>query len=602
MPDVLALTSPPRRGPACRSRATPRSAPAGPRSVRRSPPAGRRTGAAHPGAGSGPPWGRSLLPGGHPRPAGAAEEQRLRVAGEQEHGVREEDEEDDGIPAMGLWRLAADEVGPAHARDAVVFLVLFPYAVFLFAGYSEALFLGCTCWAWVAARQQRWAVGAVLAAGAAATRVLGIPLAVALAVEYGVSRWRAGHRTPGWRSLWLVLPAVPVLIFVGYLHARTGHWDTYARAMAGGWHRTLAAPWTGIRANWRFGSDPGQPSAYLWFWRAELAAVAVGVAPTAVLARGRRWGEASYVAGSTLLMSCSSYLASGVRAVLVWFPLYLALARATRRYPQIRWVYCWVCAGAAGLHRTSAEPAVDRGLYLCPDVGRYGVHRVRLRRLLPSDRRLAHRRIGANRTAAGRLGDGAVDPRPRRPGPGGCRAPQRRGQPVHVDQVHPAVVRRRRARLDRDRRGQLRQRRGGELDRALQGRMHQAGRALARRRRPRTRHAQLGALVQPEPAPQQPAERPTHRVRDRVLPSDQRPTAAAAGRTQPPLISGRFSVQWPVLVTPIPAVKSRYSRPWMSVSTAPRPVATGTAVACLRIGDSVAGIEAPLPRACDGAA
>jgi hypothetical protein len=249
-----------------------------------------------------------------------------------------------GAGAMGLWRLAADEVGPAHARDAVVFLVLFPYAVFLFAGYSEALFLGCTCWAWVAARQQRWAVAAVLAAGAAATRVLGIPFAVALAVEYGVSRWRAGHRTPGWRSLWLVLPAVPVLIFVGYLHARTGHWDTYARAMAGGWHRTLAAPWTGIRANWRFGSDPGQPSAYLWFWRAELAAVAVGVALTAVLARGRRWGEASYVAGSTLLMSCSSYLASGVRAVLVWFPLYLALARATRRHPQIRWAYCWVCA------------------------------------------------------------------------------------------------------------------------------------------------------------------------------------------------------------------------------------------------------------------
>ena len=245
---------------------------------------------------------------------------------------------------MGLWRLAADEVGPAHARDAVVFLVLFPYAVFLFAGYSEALFLGCTCWAWVAARQQRWAVAAVLAAGAAATRVLGIPFAVALAVEYGVSRWRAGHRTPGWRSLWLVLLALPVLAFVGYLHARTGHWDTYARAMAGGWHRTLAAPWTGIRANWRFGSDPGQPSAYLWFWRAELAAVAVGVALTAVLARGRRWGEASYVAGSTLLMSCSSYLASGVRAVLVWFPLYLALARATRRHPQIRWVYCWVCA------------------------------------------------------------------------------------------------------------------------------------------------------------------------------------------------------------------------------------------------------------------
>jgi hypothetical protein len=55
----VALTSPPRRGPAGRSRAAPRSAPAGPRSARRSPPAGgRRTGAAHPGAGSGPALGK----------------------------------------------------------------------------------------------------------------------------------------------------------------------------------------------------------------------------------------------------------------------------------------------------------------------------------------------------------------------------------------------------------------------------------------------------------------------------------------------------------------------------------------------------------------
>ena len=74
MPDVLALTSPPRRGPACRSRAAPRSAPAGPRFARRSPPAGRRTGAAPPGAGSGPPWGRSPAgcPGWPDAPAGRA--------------------------------------------------------------------------------------------------------------------------------------------------------------------------------------------------------------------------------------------------------------------------------------------------------------------------------------------------------------------------------------------------------------------------------------------------------------------------------------------------------------------------------------------------
>ena len=39
-------------------------------------------------------------------------------------------------------------------------------------------------------------------------------------------------------------------------------------------------------------------------------------------------------------MACSSYWASGVRAVLVWFPLYLLLARR----PGVLAPYLWLCA------------------------------------------------------------------------------------------------------------------------------------------------------------------------------------------------------------------------------------------------------------------
>ena len=67
-----------------------------------------------------------------------------------------------------------------------------------------------------------------------------------------------------------------------------------------------------------------------------------------------------------------------------------------------------------GLHRRRAEPAVGRRLHLRADLVGDGVHRVRHRRVLPPDRRLAHRGIDADRAAAGRPGDGAVDPRPRR--------------------------------------------------------------------------------------------------------------------------------------------------------------------------------------------
>ena len=69
--------------------------------------------------------------------------------------------------------------------------------------------------------------------------------------------------------------------------------------------------------------------------------------------------------------------------------------------------------GAAGLHRQRAEPAVGGRLHLRADLVRDGVHRVRHRRVLPPHRGMAHRGVHADLTAAGRPGDGVVDPRTR---------------------------------------------------------------------------------------------------------------------------------------------------------------------------------------------
>lgn len=236
-----------------------------------------------------------------------------------------------------LWWLGASEGGPEVGRLAVVFLVVMPYAVFLFAGYSEGLFLACATGAWLLARQDRWLLATLLACGATATRVIGVPFAVALAVQYLAQQraHRPWRRVLDRRAPLLVLPLLPVLAFVTYLHARSGSWTAYADAQQAGWHRGLAPPWVGWRTTW-FNAftarvDPG----LAWFWRAELLAAALGLVLTVVLLTQRRWGEGAFVGGTTLLMTSSSYYASGVRAVLVWFPLYLLLARwAARR----RWL------------------------------------------------------------------------------------------------------------------------------------------------------------------------------------------------------------------------------------------------------------------------
>ena len=64
--------------------------------------------------------------------------------------------------------------------------------------------------------------------------------------------------------------------------------------------------------------------------------------------------------------------------------------------------------------RASSRPASPAGsgggLHLRADLGRDGVHRVRHRRVQPPHRRLAHRDLDADLVAAGRAGDGVVDP------------------------------------------------------------------------------------------------------------------------------------------------------------------------------------------------
>ncbi len=247
-----------------------------------------------------------------------------------------------GFAAAAIWRLSADELDGSRARFAVLSMVLFPYAVFLFAGYSEAIFLGFAAAAWVEARRGRWWLAGLLGAGAASTRVTGIPFCAALAVEYLSARRRAGLPLVARPALSLALPPVPIAAFILYMRARTGTFDFYRDAMRAGWHRGTAWPWVGWRATWNLAWDGSQSSEFVWFWRGELLAVVVGAVVTVLLLRGRRFGEATFVGGATLLMSASTYYASGIRTILVAFPLYLMLARAAGRWRWTVPAYLWI--------------------------------------------------------------------------------------------------------------------------------------------------------------------------------------------------------------------------------------------------------------------
>jgi Mannosyltransferase (PIG-V) len=148
-----------------------------------------------------------------------------------------------------LYRLVEGKLGADGARRTVLYLALFPMALFLQAVYSESLYLLLSIAAFAAAERRRF-----LTAGAACgLALLTRPVAIALLPALALFAWRSDDRLRN-----LIRLAVAPLMFVVYpllLWAQRG--DPWAFLHAQGiWSRELspAGPlggiWDGLRAGW----------------------------------------------------------------------------------------------------------------------------------------------------------------------------------------------------------------------------------------------------------------------------------------------------------------------------------------------------------------
>ncbi|MCW2599296.1 MAG: hypothetical protein JWM02_1125 [Frankiales bacterium] len=235
------------------------------------------------------------------------------------------------VAVVFLARLA--ELDGVDGSRAALYLVLSPYAVFLAAGYSEALFLACALPGWFAARKGHWAAASLLVAGACTVRVSGAFLAIGLIVEFLTTsrEWRVAP--------WLAAPFLALFGYAAYLHHLTGDWLRWQHAQAGGWGRHLTAPLRSLQATWDASRSPGLGPEYHWSFRAEIIAVLVGVLVTLVLLARRSWGEATYVGLSVAALATSTYYLSVARATLLWFPLWVLLAELASRRPWVHTAY-----------------------------------------------------------------------------------------------------------------------------------------------------------------------------------------------------------------------------------------------------------------------
>jgi hypothetical protein len=244
------------------------------------------------------------------------------------------------VACVALARLAALE-GLDGGR-AVLFLVASPWAVFLAAGYSEALFLALALPGWLAARSGggRWRRCWWRCRARCGSPARSWPR------RWWCSTWWRTAGRPRWDAAWLLLPGVALVGYAAYLRSLTGDWLRWFAAQEQGWDRRLTWPWDAFEASLaaaRSGTLSAQFVVNAWF---EIGAVLLGVALTVLLVVRRRWAEAVYVGLSVGALATSTFYLSVARSSLLWFPLYLALAAAAARW---RWVVPAYLALAAPL-------------------------------------------------------------------------------------------------------------------------------------------------------------------------------------------------------------------------------------------------------------
>jgi hypothetical protein len=262
--------------------------------------------------------------------------------------------------------LAEAKLGSEGARRAVLYLAVFPFAVFLQAVYSESLFLFLALGAFVLAERGSF-LGAGVAAGLAwLTRPLGVALLPALALI----AWRAPRRG----QAVLRLAAAPALFALYPLWlwwrlddplAFANAEDVWSRHVS--WAGPLGGLWDGLRAGWAGVRQLASGSDATRYWSAvqdtdpdrvaavnleQLAFLALFVGLTVVAWRrfGAPYGLFAALSLAIPLSVPSERwpLLSIPRFGLVVFPFFLALA-ALGAHPRVHTLVVVMSAMLLGL-------------------------------------------------------------------------------------------------------------------------------------------------------------------------------------------------------------------------------------------------------------
>jgi hypothetical protein len=250
---------------------------------------------------------------------------------------------------IAFWlfhRLARAHLGQDGAGRALLYLALFPAALFLQAVYAESLFLALALGAFVAAERDRWPLAWLLVGFALLTR----PTGLALIPPLVLIAWQSSRRRVAGVSF--LLAPLAFLAYPLVLHEQLGDAKAFLHAERF-WHRSVSpfgpldGVWQALHAAWAGVLQLTVGSQTHWYWtpvnpartaalNLELLVYLVVLIALGVLAWTRIGAPYGLYVAASLVIPLSAPsdlypLLSLPRFGLAMFPVFFALAAVTRR-------------------------------------------------------------------------------------------------------------------------------------------------------------------------------------------------------------------------------------------------------------------------------
>lgn len=243
-----------------------------------------------------------------------------------------------------LYQLVVDSFEEEVAKRTLLYLCIFPTALFFFAAYNESLFILLTVAAFLALRRQRWWLAGIFGLLAALTRSTGILLVAPFLYEHWLARERFTLRYALRRVFPVLLIPLGTLLYALYCWYVSDNPLAFASVQID-WARHLSWPWQGF-----------VQSAFELFWHQPFGSffqvhilldLAATIGFLVLLVKGWRTLRSSYTLWVALMLL--SFLISpstgqrdpfisNQRFVLELFPCFIVLGILSVKHPGLHQV------------------------------------------------------------------------------------------------------------------------------------------------------------------------------------------------------------------------------------------------------------------------